>query len=127
MDEVSISNTPILYLAPEVMGAKNYRPHYSFPADIWGFGVLGYRLCTKDIILAGAAISESTILDQLKKITHPSVKDFLQKCLQINPRERATASDLLVHDLLTEGNSKKYSSFLLPSLAQLNFNSTQLR
>ena len=107
MDEISISNTPIPGHAPEMMGALDDRPHYSFPSDIWCFGVLGYRLCTKDIFSASPAINESSILDQLKKITHSSVQDFLQKCLQINPRERATASDLLVHDLLTEGNSKK--------------------
>ena len=105
MDDVSNTAFDTSYHAPEMRlrGAATDRPHYSLPADIWSFGAMGYRLCTKDKFLDGLAMNESTISDQLNKITHPAVKDFLQKCLRINPRERSTASDLLLHILLTEG------------------------
>ncbi|CAN6443916.1 unnamed protein product [Victoria cruziana] len=94
------------YVAPEVI-----RRHYSAEADIWSAGVILY------ILLSGVppfwAETEKGIFDVIERghvdfsdDPWPSIsrdaKDLIKKMLQLNPKERLTATEVLSHPWIKE-------------------------
>ncbi|CAD8144008.1 unnamed protein product [Paramecium octaurelia] len=102
----SICGTPN-FMAPEVINQEQYGKK----ADIWSLGCTIIEMATgqppyseyKDAIAIMVKIGKSTkpppIPDQLQST---EAKDFLSKCLQIDPKKRATADELLKHPFLEE-------------------------
>lgn len=97
-----------IYIAPEKALAGS-GPGYSFPADIWSFGVVCYELATGVHPLA-AANSIPEIFDLLLNQPEPYLSetqghpaalcDFVARALTRDATERATASELLGHNFI---------------------------
>lgn len=95
------------YVAPEVL-----KKYYSHECDVWSAGVILY------ILLCGVppfwAETEPEIFKLVQKGVYdittapwdkisPSAKDLVKKLLVVNPRQRLTAKDALLHPWLKEG------------------------
>ncbi|CAD8058805.1 unnamed protein product [Paramecium sonneborni] len=102
----SICGTPN-FMAPEVINQEQYGKK----ADIWSLGCTIIEMATgqppyseyKDAIAIMVKIGKSTqppeIPEQLQSF---EARDFLSKCLQIDPKKRSTADELLKHPFLDE-------------------------
>lgn len=99
------------YLAPEVVN----RIGHSFPVDIWAVGVLTYfMLCgympfdcdtdaeTKQYIKTADYVYEP---EEYWCNIPREAKDFIDKCLCVNPLERMTADESLKHPFIADGLS----------------------
>lgn len=96
------------YLAPEVVERKGH----SFPVDLWAVGVLTYFMlcgympfdCDNDaetreyITKADYAFEPEEYWANVPDIA----KDFINKCLRVNPAERITAEESLKHPFIAE-------------------------
>jgi tRNA A-37 threonylcarbamoyl transferase component Bud32 len=110
------------YMAPEVLlnmrGARNVCDK---SVDIWSIGILTYLLISGNHpfdskksnenilnrIIKGKFKMEGPIWEKVPK----DCKDFIKKCLVIDPKKRATAEQLLKHPWIV-GQSKAVSFFL---------------
>jgi calcium-dependent protein kinase len=92
------------YTAPEVM-----RGEYGVKCDIWSLGVIMYVMLSGNIPFAGD--NSETVLtniqsgrfdlrDRVWKNISPSGIDFLQKLLVVEPHDRLSAEEALVHPWL---------------------------
>jgi polo-like kinase 1 len=95
------------YLAPEVLESNN---GHSFEVDYWSIGVILYTM------LCGRPPFESQeVKNTYKKIKagvfkfpedsghfcmHPLAKDFIRKCLIVDPLKRLNLAEMLEHDFL---------------------------
>jgi polo-like kinase 1 len=95
------------YLAPEVLESNN---GHSFEVDYWSIGVILYTM------LCGRPPFESQeVKNTYKKIKagvfkfpeesnhfqmHPFAKDFIRKCLIVDPLKRLNLQEMLEHDFL---------------------------
>ncbi|BFG37892.1 hypothetical protein CerSpe_241650 [Prunus speciosa] len=92
------------WMSPEVFKANKSAQGYGIAADIWSLG------CTVLEMLTGTAPdhscdAERALYSILPKIpvslpTHP--RDFIQRCLKVDPRGRPTATELLNHPFVQE-------------------------
>ncbi|KAL5554653.1 hypothetical protein UlMin_042054 [Ulmus minor] len=101
-DVKSLQGTPF-WMAPEVVDPKQ---GYGLPADIWSLGCTVLEMLTRKF-----PYSELEVFQAMFKIAKgepPSVpdslsndaRDFIRKCLQVNPDARATAAELLNHSFV---------------------------
>ena len=94
------------WMAPEVITTTDY----SCKADIWSFGIT-----VIEMLKGPPYINEtysSKVMDMIAtqgrpNIRHkdrldPEVRDFVDRCLTVNPDERPSASELLQHELLKD-------------------------
>ncbi|ETW00598.1 serine/threonine protein kinase, variant [Aphanomyces invadans] len=95
----------LLYMAPERIGGGDY----AYPADIWSFGLvlvsvaLGrYPLPTHDGFfgLVDSVANEGYL--KLPDEFSDVCRDFMDKCLAIDPEDRWTAEQLLRHPFLVQ-------------------------
>ena len=84
------------YLAPEVVSFRSYNP---LKAQIWSFGATVYYMATGHCPFRGSDIS--TIIRSIQmnrfvfpKYISPFIRELVKKCLNQNPMERPTFSDL---------------------------------
>jgi serine/threonine protein kinase len=92
------------YMAPELVAEKPY----DTSVDIWSFGILLLELAEgklpfevdepRDVLERIRAGPPR--LQEPKKWSAP-FKDFVTKCLVVEPTKRFTASQLLIHEFLT--------------------------
>jgi serine/threonine protein kinase len=111
------------YFAPEKVMASS-GAGYSFPADIWSFGVVCYELMTGVHPLAEAS-SIPDIFCLLLESPEPRLAetdgfpaalcDFVARCLTRDPDRRATAQELLAHNFITDAGSQEELSTWLVS------------
>ena len=106
--------TPV-FMAPEVARGEEQ----GFPADIWALGCTVIEMATgcnpwpevNDAVSAVYRIGFSGDVPETPMWLSENGRDFLDKCLRRNPRERWTAKELLKHPFLEEGlmetNSKQ--------------------
>jgi len=93
-------------MAPEIV-MHNY---YSLEADIWSFGI-----CLLEVSCGSKLFSNSLktmYKNTVEGVTVPKhlskdFQDFLSRCLQKHPVERATAEQLLQHNFLTKSSNQK--------------------
>ncbi|XP_011100411.1 mitogen-activated protein kinase kinase kinase ANP1 [Sesamum indicum] len=104
-DEASIGGTP-MFMAPEVARGEEQ----SFPADIWALGCTIIEMSTgkspwpnEPSTLHRIAFSGET--PRIPTFLSDIARDFLSKCLRVDPRERWTAKQLLGHRFLQEFQS----------------------
>lgn len=107
----------INYMAPEILmnmrGAKNQSDE---SVDVWSIGVVAYILlcgfhpfdfkskCNQHIIsriISGKLEFPSPHWDNVPKIC----KDFIKRCLVLDPKKRATASELLKHQWIVSSSA----------------------
>jgi len=110
------------YMAPEVLlnmrGARNVCDK---AVDVWSIGVLTYLLISGvhpfdsgkshenilNRIIAGKFDFKQPVWEKVPK----ECKDFIKRCLVVDPKKRATVSDLLKHTWIIKGQAAKDSIF----------------
>ncbi|GAM21246.1 hypothetical protein SAMD00019534_044210 [Acytostelium subglobosum LB1] len=108
------------------------RPH-SFSADIWSFGVcvvemLKRRLPNHNSRLKSmvTTATEGLVLSREEHAEwSDEVYDFVHRCIQFDPQQRATAEQLLEHPFLTKACDLKDIKEILPALFMSNTLSKQ--
>ncbi|CAD8060756.1 unnamed protein product [Paramecium sonneborni] len=102
----SICGTPN-FMAPEVINQEQYGKK----ADIWSLGCTIIEMATgqppyyeyKDAIAIMVKIGKSKNPPEIpEQLQSCEARDFLQRCLQIDPKQRSTADELLKHPFLDE-------------------------
>lgn len=76
--------------------------------DIYSFGMCALEMAALGIQgngESGSAITEEAIDKTLKSLENDLQRDFIEKCLKKDPKERLTARDLLFHSVLFEVHS----------------------
>lgn len=104
----AIGGTP-MYMAPEVARGEEQ----GFSSDIWALGCTVIEMATGsspwpnvgDPVTVLYRIAFSGESPELPSSLSERAKDFLEKCLERNPKQRWTASQLLKHPFLEEFNS----------------------
>ncbi|WCJ37539.1 mitogen-activated protein kinase kinase kinase 17 [Euphorbia peplus] len=104
-DSATIGGTP-MFMAPEVARGEEQ----GCASDIWAMGCTiiematggtpWLRSCNDDAVCMLYQIGFSDKLPELPKHLSEDAKDFMDKCLRRNPRERWTAKQLLNHSFL---------------------------
>jgi serine/threonine protein kinase len=105
------------YMAPEVLMNMRGAHHVcDKPVDIWSIGVLTYLLISGvhpfeskksnenilNRIIAGKFKFEGHVWDKVPK----DCKDFIKRCLVVDPKKRATIVDLLKHPWILSATGK---------------------
>jgi len=96
-----------LYMSPERFGSEPY----SFPSDIWSFGLTIMECSTGEYPYArgGGGKSYWELMDAIVRNDAPTLSDpdftgtfksFLDMCLHKEPKERPRAATLLAHDFV---------------------------
>jgi p21-activated kinase 1 len=96
----SVVGTPC-WMAPELIKAQPY----SFPVDIWSLGIVARELAEGEPPFVSASPVRALFLIVSRGIPpisnrderSPEFLDFLDRCLAIEPEQRATAAELLQH------------------------------
>lgn len=103
------------YMAPEIMACDEGRmrvlklkgkPGYGNAVDCWSIGVLAYECLTKRLPFEGDTMDEVRAEIQKYDIPFEDVsepaKDFILRCLDVNPKTRMRSSDMLHHEWFGE-------------------------
>ena len=120
-----VTGTP-LWMAPEAMRGESQ----SFPADVWSVGCVGIEMLNRQPWVIGEKENVYTAMFRIQKHTglpdgmpaegqcDPSFRNFLLRCLNRDPTERASAADLLSDPFFTtdftEGDSEASSPNVVP-------------
>ncbi|CAK60937.1 unnamed protein product (macronuclear) [Paramecium tetraurelia] len=108
----SLCGTPN-FMAPEVINQQQYGKK----ADIWSLGCTMIEMATghppfsevKNIYTIMVKISKLTDMIPIpEELKSEQARDFLKKCLQLNPEDRWEAEDLLQHPFLVS-KEQRYS------------------
>jgi len=111
------------WVPPEMILNK---PH-SLPVDIWSFAV-----CILELFLNAPPHNVSALkcmfyactdglIDTIPHHASPNAKNFLQKCLVLDPDERATASELLKHPWVNQAKIGEGFSVILEHIFLANY------
>jgi len=118
------------YMAPEVLmnmrGAHNVCDK---AVDIWSIGVLTYLLISGvhpfessktnqnilNRIITGKFKFEGHVWEKVPKES----KDFIKRCLVVDPKKRATVGDLLKHPWITQTVAKGSSAIFTPEECEM--------
>ncbi|XP_033127218.1 nuclear receptor-binding protein-like isoform X2 [Anneissia japonica] len=95
----------IYYIAPEYGDPSQV----TTAVDIYSFGICALEMAVLEIQGNGDSnrISKEAITAALNSIEDPLQKDFIEKCLEEDPKKRITARELLLHKVLFEVHSLK--------------------
>ncbi|CAN4109964.1 unnamed protein product [Withania somnifera] len=107
-----IGGTP-MFMAPEVARGEDQ----GCPADIWALGCTIIEMATGRSPWTNVTNPASLLYQiafsgqspEIPKFLSLQAKDFLNKCLRRDPKERWTAKELLKHPFLEESNSNSTS------------------
>ncbi|KAI9187717.1 hypothetical protein H9P43_002108 [Blastocladiella emersonii ATCC 22665] len=98
----NVCGTP-LYMAPEVVAGLGY----SQQCDIWSIGIMTGLLLCNYTKRAEAALREMVLEGQIQ-IGHemwdecsPAARNFIEKMLQVDPAQRISAKEILIHPWIT--------------------------
>ncbi|CAH1963681.1 unnamed protein product [Acanthoscelides obtectus] len=94
------------FIAPEAPSKSQMGP----PADIYSFGMCALEMAALEIIGngdSGNKVTEENVKKTIESLEDEQQKDFIQRCLAPDPRDRPTAKELLFHPLLFEVHSLK--------------------
>jgi aurora kinase, other len=93
------------YMAPEVLQSRTDSTAFTQKVDVWAIGVLTYECLTGQSPFAGKSDEEikRKILGRevaLERIHNPTLRTFVELCLQTDPKLRPSVQELLQHDAL---------------------------
>ncbi|CAN1731791.1 Mitogen-activated protein kinase kinase kinase 1 [Linum perenne] len=102
LNDVKSCKGTAFWMAPEVVNGKSRG--YGLPADIWSLGCTVLEMLTRQIPYSDLEC-QMTALFKIGRGIPPTVsdslsndaRDFILKCLQVNPADRPTAAQLLDH------------------------------
>ena len=128
------------YMAPEVVACDRKRreelqkleqPGYGAAVDTWAIGVLTYELLVGIPPFAGpnspnredtyARITKGEYA-KVPSFVSDKAKDFIARCLEIDPEKRATAEELLEHEWLVSRTAIKTAAISTSSFTNGNKN-----
>lgn len=99
--EMDIAGTPY-YIAPEVLTYT-----YGKECDIWSLGVCMYQLLTSKMPFNGR--DQDGLFKKIKKGVFdmpesfsPDLKDLISKMIEVNPKKRITADEIVNHVWMTK-------------------------
>ena len=101
------------YAAPEVLRMDG--SDYTTAVDMWSVGVITYVLLTgfhpfaseDDVETIKKVLAADYFFpDELFKDISPEAKDFIDRCLALDPKKRITAAEALQHPWITGGGRK---------------------
>ncbi|KAI1717261.1 protein kinase domain-containing protein [Ditylenchus destructor] len=120
----SFIGTPY-WMAPEVVMCEVVKDLYGCMADIWSLGITLIELAEmyppyyQDCSAIRALLRiRNNAPPTLKCNASTSFKDFVAKCLQRDPTDRYSASNLLMHDFVKSATCKELMKRLLTSSNQ---------
>lgn len=101
------------YMAPEALKASESNPYFCDKTDLWAFGMVLYFALTGtdivdgetniDIMKAIMKLNPETLAKTIQAMeVSDSGKDFLSKLLQLHPKNRPSAKEMLKHPWLAE-------------------------
>lgn len=93
-------------MSPERMSGEKY----SFPGDIWALGIILIELATGEYPYPFSAnyiemlnyIKTTDVMELMREEFSDEFKDFLLKCLEKDPLQRASALELSMHPWIFE-------------------------
>ncbi|KAF2293987.1 hypothetical protein GH714_006097 [Hevea brasiliensis] len=97
------------WMAPEVFNSK-IAGGYGFQADIWSVGCIVLEMLTGKPPYSDLGLEKGQLIYRIGKGHRPSLpdslsddsRDFIQQCLQVNPKDRPTAAELLEHPFVNK-------------------------
>ncbi|XP_006494294.2 mitogen-activated protein kinase kinase kinase 1-like isoform X2 [Citrus sinensis] len=99
MNDVKSCKGSPFWMAPEVVNSKN--GGYGLPADIWSVGCTVLEMLTRCRPYFGVEWALFKIargeLPPIPDSVSRDARDFILKCLQVNPNDRPTAAQLMEH------------------------------
>ncbi|KAF5835829.1 kinase-like domain-containing protein [Dunaliella salina] len=124
------------FLPPEKLSDDTSRITYSFPADMWSFGILLGQMVTVDMFYPyGRGITWVNVQNQLVKEKKPpsapsipeapGLEQLIQSCLQLDPARRPTADDAvqalerIEQQVLPSTDTQSRSAFVVAQGQQL--------
>ncbi|KAK1440327.1 hypothetical protein QVD17_06152 [Tagetes erecta] len=114
LNDIKSCKGPPFWMAPEAVNNRSNNS-YGFAADIWSLGCTVLELLTRKIPysdLKGMQVVFSIGRGELPTIPDTlstEARDFILKCLQVNPNDRPTAAQLLDHPFLRRRTSMNFS------------------
>ncbi|GLT84985.1 hypothetical protein SLE2022_031890 [Rubroshorea leprosula] len=114
LNDVKSCKGTAFWMAPEVVNRKNQG--YGLPADIWSLGCTVLEMLTRQIPYSHLECMQA--LFRIGRGEPPPVpdtlsndgRDFILKCLQVNPNNRPTAAELLHHSFVRRSLSTSLGS-----------------
>lgn len=101
----------VLYLAPEI--ARD--TPYTAKVDVWSLGISAVEMLigraprsndrTKEILHQLVTEPQGPSLHALPRHFSPALRNFLNRCLQVNPAKRPTAAELLLDPFIVHASS----------------------
>ncbi|KAJ9174787.1 hypothetical protein P3X46_013392 [Hevea brasiliensis] len=96
-------------MAPEFFNSK-IAGGYGFQADIWSVGCTVLEMLTGKPPYSDLGLEKGQLIYRIGKGHRPSLpdslsddsRDFIQQCLQVNPKDRPTAAELLEHPFVNK-------------------------
>ncbi|KAI8067172.1 hypothetical protein BC940DRAFT_301453 [Gongronella butleri] len=110
----SLMRGTVYWMAPEMVSGTNY----SAKVDIWSLGCTVIEMLTGkhpwlDLNIVAALYNLGQFeAPPLPKDSSDMATNFLQQCFKINPEERPTAADLLVHPFVAQNPSFKFKDYM---------------
>ncbi|CAF91960.1 unnamed protein product, partial [Tetraodon nigroviridis] len=88
------------FFAPEYGAVANV----TTAVDIYSFGMCALEMAVLEIQSNGDSsyVSQEAINSAIQSLEDPLQREFIQKCLEVDPRKRPTAKELLFHQALFE-------------------------
>ena len=112
MARYTVTGTPC-YMAPEVLNEEH---GYTEKADIWSLGISAIELATGEAPYS--RLKQMEVMIKILKSPPPTLptnvpystefRDFVQCCLQTDPKNRPTAEQLLKHPFIAKAKNGDY-------------------
>eukprot|EP01025_Chloroclados_australasicus_P050496 TRINITY_DN580_c1_g1_i2.p1 TRINITY_DN580_c1_g1~~TRINITY_DN580_c1_g1_i2.p1 ORF type:complete len:773 (-),score=49.23 TRINITY_DN580_c1_g1_i2:287-2605(-) len=105
------------YMSPEALRGEKV----SYAADIWGVGCVIIEMFTgkspwnrtfTNKFIAVNVLAQKQCGPPIPEECSQDAKNFLGQCFRINPRERPTAEQLLLHPFMSENEQNRSQQFL---------------
>uniref|UniRef100_A0A0D3CQS6 Protein kinase domain-containing protein n=1 Tax=Brassica oleracea var. oleracea TaxID=109376 RepID=A0A0D3CQS6_BRAOL len=100
LNDIMSYNRAPFWMAPEVINPKRTNV-YGSSADIWSLGCTVLEMLTRQFSYSDLKNPLPDIPDTLSL----DARDFITKCLKVNPEEQPTAAELLNHPFASSGSS----------------------
>lgn len=116
---------------PEFMAPEMYDENYAEPADVYAFGMCLLEMVTNEYPYeeCGNAssifrkVSRGELPDAFKKVDDDKIRQIIKSCIEANPLDRVTVSQLLENDFFEE----KYLNVLVVGIPKPNQTPLELK
>ncbi|KAI4389137.1 hypothetical protein MLD38_001394 [Melastoma candidum] len=122
LNDVKSCKGTVFWMAPEVVRAKSNG--YGLPADIWSLGCTVLEMLTRQLPYYPLELAQAVFRigrgepPPVSDTLSSDAKDFIMRCIRVNPEERPTAAELLEHPFVKRpppvpsGPSSPYPGYL---------------